>query len=433
MYVKELADRNLVLVHAIGSIGGIKECKMHDLLRDFCLREARKERFYSIVDGEGETNARRGIVFPTTSMEEVAHALQSMPQTRSLIWGQNVKPPSLRLRWLRILQSTKPFVYQETMLQLVNLRHVADVSLKEESVFPSMQRFWNLETLIVVGGFDGSEFSLPAEIWCIPRIRYIQVEYVHLPDPPVGDAAADDNGDDGGGVLRNLHTLKKIRNFKCCEDVVKRIPNIKKLGVYYKEFDETMRLENLFSLHKLESLEFGISMDGQSLNFPHSLKKLPLRLLNSKFSQEVLGMIGVLPHLEKLTLDRGSFEEWKWETVAGQFSRLKFLEISRSTIVEWKMERSHFPRLEKLVLRRLYYMEEIPLEVGEILTLGSIYFVFGHTHALNSLLRIVETQELYGVVSIRILLRLKYIVKYADEWSEVIKQCRNSPYIRFEV
>ena len=94
---------------------------------------------------------------------------------------------------------------------------------------------------------------------------------------------------------------------------------------------------------------------------------------------------------------------------------------------------SIFPRLEKLVLRRLYYMQEIPLEVAEIPTLGSIYFVFGHTHALNSLLKIVEMQELYGDVSIRILLRLKYIVQCADECSELMKQCRNSPYIRFEV
>ncbi|XP_047962917.1 putative late blight resistance protein homolog R1B-16 isoform X2 [Salvia hispanica] len=385
MYVKELADRNLVLVHKIGSIGGIKECKMHDLLRDFCLREARKERFYSFVDGEDETNARRGIVIPTTSMEEVEHALQSMPQTRSLIWGQDGKPPSLRLRWLRIIQSTKPFVYQETMLQLVNLRHVTDVSLEEESVFPSMQRFWNLETLIIKG--NGSKFSLPAEIWCMPHMRHIQVKYVHLPDPPVGHAAADDNGDDGGCVLQNLHSLKRITNFKCSEDVVKRIPNIKKLGVYYNEFDERLQVENLVSLDKLESLKFvifqpppkgteGVSrMDGQSLNFPHSLKKLTLGLHYSKFSQQVLGMIGVLPHLEKLRLDSGSFEERKWETVEGQFSRLKFLEISRSTIVEWKMEGSHFPRLEKLVLRRLYYMQEIPLEVAEIPTLGSIYFM----------------------------------------------------------
>ncbi|KAL1538126.1 putative late blight resistance protein R1B-17 isoform X3 [Salvia divinorum] len=434
MYVKELADRNLVLVHEIGSVGGIKKCKMHDLLRDFCLREARKERFYSVVDGGGETNARRCIVAPTTSMEEAAHALQSMPLARSLIWRRGEKPPSLRLRWLRILQSAMPFVFQETMLQLVNLRHVAGVYLKGESVFHSMQRFWNLETLIVEG--NGLEFSLPAEIWCMPRIRHIQLEYAHLPDPPAGHAAADGSDDnDGGGVLRNLHTLKEITNFKCSKDVVKRIPNIKKLGVYYEKFNERLPVENLVSLDKLESLEFAIhSMNGQSLNFPHSLKKLTLRMINSKFSQQVLGMIGGLPHLEKLRLDRGEFEGRKWETVEGHFCRLKFLEILLSNIAEWKMESSHFPCLERLVLRRLPYMDEIPLEVAAIPTLESIYFVFSHTHGLKSLLRIVEIQEeLYGDVSIRVLLRHKAAVIYAEEWSDVMKECRNSPYIRFEV
>ncbi|XP_057802163.1 putative late blight resistance protein homolog R1C-3 [Salvia miltiorrhiza] len=48
-YLKELVDRNLILVHELGKLGNIKFCKMHDLLRDLCLKEAEKQRFYYVL------------------------------------------------------------------------------------------------------------------------------------------------------------------------------------------------------------------------------------------------------------------------------------------------------------------------------------------------------------------------------------------------
>ncbi|XP_057771136.1 putative late blight resistance protein homolog R1B-17 isoform X2 [Salvia miltiorrhiza] len=424
-YLKDLVQRNLILVHEIGSIGSIKKCKMHDLLRDFCLREAQKERFYTVVGRSPIPNTRRSIVIPSTSMEEASHALHSMPQARSLIWGLKEKPPSLSLRLLRIFESTNSCPYQETMLQLVNLRRVAGISIREESLVSSIHRFWNLETLIIEG--DGSKYALPAEVWCMPQIRHIHFKNVHLLDPDTSRV------DDADIILRNLLSLKNITNFRCSDDVVKRIPNIKKLGINYTEVDERLHTDNLVCLEKLESLKCRfptLKRDSlESINFPHSLKKLKLRLWYSPFWQDILEKIGSLPHLEKLKLDSGRFEGRKWETVEGQFRSLKFLEISRSNLVEWTMESSHFPRLEQLVLRRLQNLYEIPLDIAEIPTLGLIYFVFGHTHALYSLKRIVELQdELYGKVDLQVLLRLK---GYAFE-TDAELECRKSPYIRLE-
>ncbi|XP_047962197.1 putative late blight resistance protein homolog R1A-10 [Salvia hispanica] len=42
-YLDELVDRNLILVHEFGKTGKMKYLKIHDLLRDLCLREAEKE------------------------------------------------------------------------------------------------------------------------------------------------------------------------------------------------------------------------------------------------------------------------------------------------------------------------------------------------------------------------------------------------------
>ena len=39
-YLKELVDRNLIVVHELGILGNIKHFKIHDLLRDLSMKEA---------------------------------------------------------------------------------------------------------------------------------------------------------------------------------------------------------------------------------------------------------------------------------------------------------------------------------------------------------------------------------------------------------
>ncbi|KAL2525006.1 putative disease resistance protein [Abeliophyllum distichum] len=49
-YLLDLVDRSLILVGKQNSVGKIKICKIHDLIRDFCTREAKKEMFFHISD-----------------------------------------------------------------------------------------------------------------------------------------------------------------------------------------------------------------------------------------------------------------------------------------------------------------------------------------------------------------------------------------------
>ncbi|KAL8529487.1 hypothetical protein ACS0TY_006786 [Phlomoides rotata] len=127
--------------------------------------------------------------------------------------------------------------------------------------------------------------------------------------------------------------------------MVKRIPNIKKLRIHYQGFEgeSDYYLNNLGHLHKLESLGCMFYSENKSsrsdflhnLSFPYSLKKLTLE--------------GVKLH---------------WEDVATK--------IGCDDLEYWITESSHFPRLEHLVLRDLENLKEIPLDIGDILTLGLI-------------------------------------------------------------
>ncbi|KAL8486823.1 hypothetical protein ACS0TY_023497 [Phlomoides rotata] len=48
-YLKGLIDRNLIMVHELRWNGDPKICKIHDLLRDVCSREAKKEKFICVL------------------------------------------------------------------------------------------------------------------------------------------------------------------------------------------------------------------------------------------------------------------------------------------------------------------------------------------------------------------------------------------------
>ncbi|XP_042049830.1 putative late blight resistance protein homolog R1A-10 [Salvia splendens] len=71
-FLKDLVDRNLVLVDMWGSTGNIKQVKVHDLLRDVCVNQGKKEGFYHVI-GEssprGINSQRRIVIRKNTSKE----------------------------------------------------------------------------------------------------------------------------------------------------------------------------------------------------------------------------------------------------------------------------------------------------------------------------------------------------------------------------
>ncbi|KAL3619498.1 hypothetical protein CASFOL_037068 [Castilleja foliolosa] len=107
-FLKDLVDRNLVLIVELGSTGNIKTCKIHDLLRDLCLKEGQKEGFYHVV-GECSPrgiNIQRRVIIPrNTSKRKVLGDLRSMPHVRSVICEYGKVPRCRNLRLMRTLHA----------------------------------------------------------------------------------------------------------------------------------------------------------------------------------------------------------------------------------------------------------------------------------------------------------------------------------------
>ncbi|KAL0415448.1 UNVERIFIED_CONTAM: Disease resistance protein RPP13 [Sesamum latifolium] len=363
-YLKELIDRNLLIVRQRGTLGKMKSCIIHDLLRDLCLREALKDHFlciakvYDVHFPPNMENKRRLGVHRSTKQyrynPRVLNTLRSASSSRSLVceseWISPWLAPSLKL--LRVL-NVKDKYSPEEILQLINSRYLHfsgswDVNSRLTS---SISLLWNLQTLIVRGSF---KTILPSQVWEMTQLRHLKFGMIVLSDP-----------------LRNLIMF--------AEEVPERIPNIKKMKLAYANDRRlgsklsSYGLQNLACLSKLESLTLDINwreeMSAGDFGFPHSLKKLTLSGCGLPWKD--MRIVGSLPKLEILRLHRSAFVGRVWNPSEGEFARLKFLKISETDLTYWGAENTHFPSLEHLVLSYID-LKELPMGLAEIHTLQLI-------------------------------------------------------------
>ncbi|XP_057793120.1 putative late blight resistance protein homolog R1B-16 [Salvia miltiorrhiza] len=410
-FLKDLVDRNLILVDQLGSTGNIKRVKIHDLLRDLCLKEGKRDGFYHVIgqpSPRGIYSQRRIVIPRNTSKKKVVDEMQYMSHARSIICEYGKVPRCPNYGLLRTIHAYKFRAFEDEsyvnslVSGYVNLRHLAVEVDSMSSIFSSFHRLWNLHTLIVSCPYKSTSSTAPTEIWKMPQLRHIKMAEGRLrfPDPST-DAA----------TMQNLVVLEGAHNFKCDEEVVKRLPNIEKLGIQYSgtegiNHDGDYYLSNIKCLCKLESLSIYCEYDFRGnaslhkLTIPQTLKSLTLVMKGDFEWEGMLEKIGALPLLQKFKLSFGCFGRGKWEMVEGQFPCLKYLLLySCPSLERWTAEASSvvLPRLEKLYLYYLEELKEIPSQIGDIPTLQKIWLFNCSVSAAMCVKEIVEEQvELQG-------------------------------------
>ncbi|XP_047962110.1 putative late blight resistance protein homolog R1B-16 [Salvia hispanica] len=401
-FLKGLVDRNLVLVDQLGSTGNIKRVKVHDLVRDLCVKQANEEGFYHVI-GEssprGMNSQRRIVIRRKTSEEKVFDDLQSMPHARSIICEHGKVPQCQNFGLLRTIHAYKFRNFKEEhyisslVSGYVNLRHLVAKVDSMSPIFSSFNHLWNLKTLIIL---CSNESIVPTEIWKMPQIRHIVgIRKKLILVDPSSDAA----------VMENLVVLSGTLNFKFTDDVIMRIPNIKKLVIHYsgsKEMshDDYYCLGNIQCMSKLVSLlissesHFNGNASLDKLTYPQTLKSLTLESKSDFEWEMILGKIGSLPLLEKFTLWRGCFGTGKWEVLENQFPCLKYLRlVSCNNLRQWTAETSSiFPCLEKIRLENLKVLGNIPSEIGDMPLLQNIWIRHCSEAAMICAKEIVEEQ-----------------------------------------
>ncbi|KAK6153955.1 hypothetical protein DH2020_013594 [Rehmannia glutinosa] len=408
-YLEDLDKRSLVLVTHKRSNGKIKAVKMHDLLRDLCIRIARDEKFLHVTNEFSSSscevigNSRR-LSICSRIWGDFSH-IEGSPMRTILHFHHRAFNSWKHFRLLRVLDVMTVTLgsYPCHMDELFHLRYLAltfeGKKKSNEFVVPgSLSKLQNLQTLIIRLEYSPGSLYLPFEIWRMRQLRHLIVFDGCLPDPSEGTCEQ---------ILENVHTLSHVKRFTCSQRMLEMVPNIKKLGIIYsiRDIDKTgwskYCLNNLVHLQKLEKLSFYVGPHDYSqsnlshnLAFPVTLKKLTLS--GCGLSWKDMTIVGLLPNLEVLKLRRNACRGLEWETNEGEFCRLKVLVIDRVDPCNWITESSHFPILECLLLRGCHKLREIPYGIGKIQTLQLIELDSCDSFIVELAKRIQEEVESFG-------------------------------------
>ncbi|KAJ9553990.1 hypothetical protein OSB04_018035 [Centaurea solstitialis] len=388
-YLMDLINKNLVIVERRNEIGDVKACKLHDLVRELCVQKAKEEEFFLKIDSptsssqllEGITYEQRRIFRSQPVSLNIPHP--PTPTTRSLLcFHENLDSSVFIARsfvLLRVLdvQNCRVDDFPQGLGLLIHLRYLAVWFLSE---FPnSICNLWSLETLIL-RKFHFGFTRLPRNIIDLVNLRHLWSDsllYFSYIEKPM-----------------NWHSISRMMFEYGVDNVQNCFPNIRKLVLdcdsdfqkHTKFLELLPYLENL----KLIDPELGYG----HIAFPVTLKKLSLRRCASPWIH--MSMIQLLPNLEVLKLQGILFTtEREWDASEKQFPQLKFLKLSLD-IKHWKASSTSFPRLKQLTLRSCEYLEEIPLEIGEIVTLELIEIKYCNNSVVKSVKRIQQEQQDVG-------------------------------------
>ncbi|KAL0417075.1 UNVERIFIED_CONTAM: putative disease resistance protein [Sesamum latifolium] len=111
------------------------------------------------------------------------------------------------------------------------------------------------------------------------------------------------------------------------------------------------------------------SLSHQDISKGTSLSSPPFLAINVTFQDIDITAIGSLPNLEVLKLYYNAFEGHEWNSVEGEFLRLRFLLMKNVDVVCWGADKTNFPNLDSLVLEDIISLKEIPSGIGDIETL----------------------------------------------------------------
>ncbi|KAI3795551.1 hypothetical protein L1987_38206 [Smallanthus sonchifolius] len=398
--LQDLVDRNLVLVEKRRANGGIKTCRVHDMLHDMCVKQAEEENFFKEIKGSQMSSFADSNLFRRVSVHSrVTEYISSKPDSshvRSFLCYGNEEPVLRRelttyfpgsFNLLRVLDALPVSFSRFPSIQLVHLRYIALQGTFKE-LPKAVSDLWNLQTLIVET--NSRDIDVKADLWKLLQLRHFYTSAAsNLPTPSSKSRKA---------VNENLRTMSKVKP-DCCTDVIlARTPNLQKLSVRGKlallleKKNGTSKFNNIAKLSHLEKLKLlndtcpdpPLKLDGlpNFTQFPPKLKKLTLS--DTMLDWEEMSVLGKLPFLEVLKLGDNAFVGVRWVTPDGGFVQLRVIQIGKTDLMHWEAAGHQFPQLQRVSLKHCQQLVGVPSGLGDIPTLDVMELSWSSSSAIRS-------------------------------------------------
>ncbi|XP_076922254.1 putative late blight resistance protein homolog R1B-12 [Bidens hawaiensis] len=391
-YLLDIIDRNLVIVaNKSDSDGAIKACKVHDLVRELCLKKAKEERF--ILQTERLAFPSHFYNALTTPYEAVRKFIYtndphlshvSTQALRSILWvgdfrflSDDIAKYFNSFVLLRVLDLYNCHLQDlpKSVDLLVHLRYLA-IRCSSKDFPSSICNLWNLQTLI----FSASgTIVLPSNISDLVNLRHLWSW-----NCPFGFCSIE--------KPMNLQTISSLRFKDDAHSFQKYFPCVKDLRCTTAS-DKQNDFKSLTCLERLSL--WSSSVHGKNhITLPATLKTLALEGCGLPWSD--MSIIQSLPNLQVLKLHSYAFLGSCWNTNGQEFRQLKFLRLMWLDIKVWEAYSRSFPCLRRLEIFSCEDLENIPLEIGDIPTLELIQ-IYEYRESLGeSVRRIQEEQQDMG-------------------------------------
>ncbi|KDP30596.1 hypothetical protein JCGZ_16249 [Jatropha curcas] len=381
--LEELADRNLVQVATQKFDGSIKSCRIHDLLREFCISEALKRKFLAVYRHDHSLlpgNSRR-LGIHSNPLQCIGTNCASS-NLRSLICFEHNDDKRLSSKhWkllckghmlLRVLDLWDVYVddIPNEIYKFICLRYLRLKSDSAVTLPLSVCNLWNLETLDVTAPL----IERPTiNIWKMRQLRhfYFNGEAV-LAEPPKKMIKEQD-------YLNNLQTLSSISPDSCTWNALSLVPNLVKLGIYGDiEKSKSLAFNNLSKLQHLQKLKLMRDRRYQpaidipsSIDFPSSLIRLTLS--QTQLIVDPMELLGKrLPKLQVLKLKDGAYSGDMLNCTQGGFPRLEVLKLVNLGVTNWKISPGSMPSLIRVVINRCSGLKGLPSSMQQMPTLQEL-------------------------------------------------------------
>ncbi|XP_050262775.1 late blight resistance protein R1-A-like [Quercus robur] len=379
-YLEELIDRSLIQVATKRLDGGVKTCRIHDLLRDFCISESSEEKFLEVHSNVNLSpigiSRRISIHYGNNPYISSGHCKPS--NSRSIIgFGGAVElkspPDNFYLEWIcksnklvRVVELSNMGIcclIPKGIEKLVLLRHLSIASGELHVIPDSICNLWNLETLDMRNSTVETK-CLPKGIWKLQRLRHLYMDgQTSLPRTEKNTAA-----------LPNLQVLTGIAINEDTEShfAKARFPNLRKLGLMSPPSGvESGLLSSLCPLCHLQTLKiYRLSRFSSSI----WLTLTKITLVDVVIYPAIMEVLGSLTKLRILKF-RGSdyvLNEYVLYCNVRSFQQLEVFKMENLLVSKWNMGEGAMPKLQRLVIESCEFICEVPDELWCLSTLRDV-------------------------------------------------------------
>ncbi|PPS10603.1 hypothetical protein GOBAR_AA10051 [Gossypium barbadense] len=385
-YLNELIERNMVQVAKWSVNDRVKQCRLHDLLRDLSLSKAKAETFHEIQGYQNiqpSAKSRRHAIYSTFQWPQCKY---SNPQLRSLLFfrvdhnqsqvNYYINDPykmevsdldyigkSFKLLRILELEGIPCSKVSSIIGVLIHLKYLGLKETNLQELSPSISSLRNLQTLDVAANLHLK--IIPNVIWKLIKLRHLYM-----------------CGHKYGGPLRvdtllHLQVLSEINVEKWMQNNPAKLTSLRKLGIRGNfSFKATEIFDSILALVQLQSLY----LRAEDADFPPLTQ---LSALQNLIKLHIRGTVRQLPsshefppNLTQLTLEHTHLKQDSVRVIEN-LPRLLILRLKAHSYDGQKMTISvnGFPQLEFLEFHSLECLEELNLEEGAVLRLRSFRII----------------------------------------------------------